>query len=299
MPAPVAFAQAKVMLPQGIEYLPDVEYASVMGYRPLTLDLYLPADKTPKPVVIYIHGGGFETGSKQMPKTPAGDWPMVTLASRGYVVVGVAYRMSGEAKFPVAVQDVKAAIRFLRAHATEYNLDPKRIGVWGESAGGYLTALVATSCGAKEFEGVGGNANQSSCVQAAVDWFGPIDFTLYQKGASAGAAKDASPSAITKFLGCDLSQCDAAILRSSNPINFISKTTPPILIMQGAIDKLVPPQQSQAFYDSLKAKGAIAKLILEPGAGHGWEGASAAQSKEIYETAYRFFDKILGGGVKK
>jgi acetyl esterase/lipase len=180
MPAAEAFVQAKAMLPQGIEYLPDIEYASVLGFRPLTLELYLPADKKPTPVVVYIHGGGFELGSTRMPKTPAGDWPLVTLAARGYVMAGVAYRMTGEAKFPVAVQDVKAAIRFLRAHAAEYNLDPNRIGVWGESAGGYLTAIMATSCGAKEFEGVGENKDQSSCVQSAVDWFGPIDFAAMQ-----------------------------------------------------------------------------------------------------------------------
>jgi dipeptidyl aminopeptidase/acylaminoacyl peptidase len=103
---------------------------------------------------------------------------------------------------------------------------------------------------------------------------------------------------VNKFFGCSVSNCDAELLRASNPINYITANTPPILIMHGAADKLVPPQQSQMFYDSLKSKGVKAKLIFEPGAGHGWEGASLAEAKEIYETAYRFFDETLGGGAK-
>jgi dipeptidyl aminopeptidase/acylaminoacyl peptidase len=135
-------------------------------------------------------------------------------------------------------------------------------------------------------------------VQAGVDWFGPIDFVHYGTSAASGPAASASTSPMAKFLGCALDKCDASVLRASNPINFINASTPPMLIMHGKEDKLVPYQQSQEFYDSLKAKGVKATLILEPGAGHGWEGASPEASKEIYEKAYRFFDETIGNKAK-
>jgi len=136
-------------------------------------------------------------------------------------------------------------------------------------------------------------------VQAGVDWFGPIDFTKMSGSSTPSrSATIAAESPVNKFMGCAVDQCEADKLRASNPISYISDSTPPILIMHGEADKLVPVKQSQMFYESLKAKGVKATLILEPGAGHGWEGASAAETKAIYEKAYRFFDETIGGGTK-
>ncbi len=154
----------------------DLEYGPHgVGNR---LDLYLPpkAD-APTPLVIWIHGGGWEAGNKDNP-------PGLGLLKKGYALASINYRLSQEAKFPAQIEDCKAAIRFLRANAKKYNLDPDHFGVWGASAGGHLVALLGTTGGVKELEGDGPNKEESSAVQAVVDWFGPTD--MLQMKAQAG-----------------------------------------------------------------------------------------------------------------
>ena len=151
----------------------DLAYAALSEAQ--KLDLYLPTTGDgPFPVVIMVHGGGFMFGDKS---DGAGLTGVDQLLEAGYAVASINYRLSGEATWPAQIQDAKAAVRYLRSAADEYNLDPEHFGAWGASAGGNLVALLGTTCGVAELEGADlGNADQSSCVQAVVDWFGPIDF---------------------------------------------------------------------------------------------------------------------------
>jgi acetyl esterase/lipase len=146
------FPHPPVPFPGGVVALGDVEYSNLVGYRPLLLDLYMPQKSTPKPLVIWIHGGGWNRGDSRT-SGPIADYPatLAALAARGYVVASVNYRLSGEAHFPAQIQDVKAAVIFLRANAAKYGIDPARVLLWGGSVGGHLAALAAASCGVAEF----------------------------------------------------------------------------------------------------------------------------------------------------
>src|ERR1700722_8460459 len=148
------FARGAVSFPGGIVGFHGIEFANLVGYRPIELDLYRSAQPGPKlPLVIWVHGGGWNRGDARVSGAYK-DWPAVlaSLAARGYVVAAIDYRLSSEAPFPAALQDVKAAVRFLRAHADQYRIDPERAFVWGASAGAQLATLGATACGVAEFE---------------------------------------------------------------------------------------------------------------------------------------------------
>jgi len=289
-------SQAHLNYPDDITGYMDVTYSVVRGYRPLKLDLYVPAKPSSRPAVVWIHGGGWAGGNPRQPLGPYPDWRIVLarLAGRGYVVVGATYRLSGEAKFPAAIEDIKATVRWLRANAATIGVDPNRIGVWGESAGGQLASLLGTSCGVPELEGVK-DRPVSSCVQAVVDWYGPTDFSQMDAQLIPGGLKHDTPqSAESNYLGCQLSKCDLAKVQSANPIAYVTASTPPFLIFHGNADTAVPPKQSQILYDALRAKGVPAQLVSVPGANHMFVGATEAQYKTIVDTVFQFFDEKLG-----
>ncbi len=153
----------------GMKFLRDVPYIED-GHERHLLDLFLPAKAAGRlPLVVWIHGGGWQAGSKE-------GCPAQWLVGKGYVVASINYRLSQHAVFPAQIEDCKAAIRWLRAHSAEYAIDPDRIGVFGGSAGGHLVALLGTTGNVKDLEGNGGNLDQSSRVQCVVDWYGPTDF---------------------------------------------------------------------------------------------------------------------------
>jgi len=266
----------------------DVKYGEAPGKANL-LDVYLPdppdADGAPlRPLIVWIHGGGWQEGSKE-------GCPAINFVPHGYVAASINYRLTQDGKFPAQIVDCKGAIRFLRAHAAEYHIDPKRVGVWGASAGGHLVALLGTTNGLKELEGtVGGNLDQSSDVQCVADWFGPTDFLKFlEQSEAAGNKVTAAIVApmIQKLFGGNIQEAhDLAVLAS--PIAHVSKDDPPFLIQQGDKDPLVPAAQSQTFYDALKAAGVDATLEIIPGAGHG-NGFGMVQ---IVKLAH-FFDKNL------
>ena len=157
--------------PPGVKALRDLPYVE-NGHERQKLDLYLPEKATgPLPVVVWIHGGGWQAGNKDHCRA-------LPFVSKGFAAASINYRLSQHAKFPAQIDDCKAAIRWLRAHASQYQLDPNHIGVWGESAGGHLVALLGTT-GGKEFSPPGPNAKQSDKVQAVCDWYGPTDFPAH------------------------------------------------------------------------------------------------------------------------
>lgn len=237
-------------LPPGVRVLRDLDYIPG-GHERQRLDLYLPekADR-PLPLIVWVHGGGWQGGDK------AG-CPAVRFATNGYAVAAINYRFSQHAIFPAQIHDCKAAIRWLRANAGQYRLDPEHSAAWGGSAGGHLVALLGTTAHVKEFEGPGGNADQSSRVQAVVDWFGPTDFLTV-------GAKETR----TRLLGGNPQQHPEKAVQAS-PMTYVSKDAAPFLIMHGDQDKTVPLAQSEVFAAALKQAGAEATLVVIRGGGHG------------------------------
>ena len=204
---------------------------------------------------------------------------------RGYAMAAVQYRFSQEAIFPAQIHDCKAAIRWLRANARQYDLDANRIGVWGASAGGHLVALLGTSAGVADLEGAHGPLDQRSDVQAVCDWFGPSDLIAMCRFPSHmdHAAPDSPES---QLVGGPVLECPGAVARA-NPITYISGDEPPFLIMHGAQDMTVPPNQSELLHAALIAAGVESELVIVPGAGHGRPGF---QTAEILAKVTSFFD---------
>lgn len=267
--------------PEGTKVLRDLEYVS-KGHERHKLDLYLPKEQSgPLPLIVWIHGGGWRNGSKE--STPA--FPML---ARGYAVASINYRLSGHATFPAQIEDCKAALRWLRAHAKEYNLDGEHVGVWGGSAGGHLVALLGTAGDAKEWDTLGGNENQSSRVQAVCDWFGPSDFVLI-----AGTSQNAN-SAVAALLGGPVADNKDKAVKAS-PVTYVTKDDPPFLIMQGNQDKTVPAAQSEVLAEALKQAGAEVTLKIIDGAAHGGPQFTNIESMKLIGE---FFDKHLKKGLK-
>ncbi|MFA5808936.1 MAG: alpha/beta hydrolase [Thermoleophilia bacterium] len=250
------------------------------------MDIYYPAKMNgPAPAVMYVHGGGWTKGDK---KDGAGADAIPDLVDAGFLVVSINYRLAPDDKFPAQIEDVKCAVRYLRANAARYNLDPERIGAWGGSAGGHLVSLLGVTDGNEGFEGTGGYAEQSSRVQAVVDMFGPSDLM-----------KEFSGGAIGRALGMQVfgtSDQGSDILTQASPVTHVSADDPPFLILHGAKDDLVPTEQSQELYDRLKAAGVPATLVMVENAGHGFVpsgGQISPSRQELAKMIVEFFQKEL------
>lgn len=260
----------------------DIEYAVVDGIS-LRLDLYLPeaSQAASVPLVVWVHGGGWRAGSKDRTYAPE------TLGE-AYAVASIDYRLSQVATFPAQIHDVKAAIRWLRAHAKVYGFDPDHVGAWGSSAGGHLVALLGTSCGVEALEGsVGGFSEQSSCVHAVCDFYGPADLPalIEQRGGTDPWHLMPEEQLIGGPVADNL---ELAILAS--PIAHVDSDDPPFLIMHGSEDQTVFVEQSIAFDAALQAAGADSMLIVIDGAGHGFPRSHLARVKP-------FFDEHLLGAI--
>jgi acetyl esterase/lipase len=269
-------------VPAGVRAQRDIAYVAG-GHERHVLDLYVP-DKAdgPMPLIIWIHGGGWQNGSKDgCPPLRKG------YAERGYAVASINYRLSSHATFPAQIEDCKAAIRWLRAHAEENNIDPTRFGVWGSSAGGHLVALVGTSGDVIEFD-VGEYLDQSSRVQAVCDYYGPTDFKVFVTTAGYERHAGANSPEAKLIGGAVLENKDKAA--SLNPITYVTKDDPPFLIVHGDKDRTVPINQSQLLFESLKKAGVSGHFHTIHGAGHGRPGFGAA---EIETMVLAFFDKQL------
>jgi acetyl esterase/lipase len=270
-----------------VNILRDVVYKRVNG-RDLRLDIYSPKSIThPLPAVLWIFGNRWSKGSKNHP-------PPLNLMSQGYIVVSVEYRLSGEAPFPAAIEDCKAAVRWIRANAATCHFDPDHIGVWGHSAGGHLAALLGTSGGVAELEGAGDNSTFSSRVQAVCDMAGPSDIVqFYEAVSNSNDGMDPiARSSIEQFLGGPFEQNRAKAIAAS-PTTYASKDDAPFLIIHGENDMSIPVSQSEVLASKLKAAGVHVTLIVAEGRGHGVGGPGFAS--EI--TA--FFDKYLKPGSAK
>jgi acetyl esterase/lipase len=314
----------------GVRGVPAVVYRTQPGYRPLTLDLYLPPATARKPahgfpLVVYIHGGalgGDWMGGDSRRSGVFVDFPAVlaALAARGYVVAAVDYRLSSVAIFPAQIQDVKAAIKFLRLHAAGYAIDPARAIAWGASAGAHLAALAAVSCGAQPLEprqttppatpeNPAGTAapsdvavDVSDCVQASVAWFGVFDMaTIQVQARQDGATSRDQPDAPEwRLLGCFAGQCSEGQLAAASPVAYVNAQcqcsegqlaaaspvayvnaqTPPMLLIVGDQDKTVPQQQTLEMAETLKQAGVEHELMVIPGVGHAFIGKTPAETRD-------------------
>lgn len=269
----------------------DIAYANLSPAE--KLDIYLPDEGDgPFPVIISIHGGAFMFGDKADGQLN----PMLKGLTRGYAIVSINYRMSGEALFPANINDVKAAIRWVKSNAVAYKLSPTHIALWGGSAGGNLASLAGTSGSIKELEDLTmGNANQSSRVMAVVDWFGPTNFLLMdeQLKATGNGTPDHSEanSPESKVLGQKITEIPAKV-KMANPETYITKDDPPFFIEHGTKDQIVPTQQSVLFYEKLQKVLGKEKVTLHllDGAKHGGE---AFETPANLDLVFSFLDKRL------
>ena len=250
-PAPPPSAPAEIRLVEAITY-------GTGGGRPLLLDLASPAvpSAKPRPAVVFIHGGAWANSDRK------NGHPLIKLlAKNGFVAVSIDYRLSGEAGFPAQLEDSKCAVRFIRAHAADYGIDPKRIGVAGGSAGGHLAALVALIPDDAGLEGTGGWAGVSSRVSAVVDLYGVSDLTAL-------ARTHKLVDAVAKLMRGSL-ESRPELYRQASPLTWVKRGAPPFYLAHGDKDDVVPFNQSEQLAAALRAVGTEATLRPMPGAGHG------------------------------
>lgn len=254
----------------------DVTYCTVDGVA-LKMDVYYPFEEYGRfAVAMYVHGGGWRKGDKS---GGAGEMEFAELQQAGFLVVSVNYRLAPEYEFPAMIEDVKCAVRSLRAHADEYNLAPNRIGVFGSSAGGHLVSMLGVTDESAGFD-VGEYLEYSSRVQAVVDMFGPVDLT-----AAVATDSETVQNAFGSF--------DRAL---ASPVTYVSADDPPFLILHGEEDALVPIAQSEELLAKLQAAGVQAELVPVANAGHGFKPVSGQISpsrEKIVQLTVTFFEEML------
>jgi acetyl esterase/lipase len=241
------------------------------------LDLYLPADaRAASPLVIWTSGSAWMADSG---KSRAEVWA-AELMKHGFAVAGVSIRSSAQVQFPGQLHDIKAAIRWLRSNAVKYSLDPNRIGIMGDSSGGWTTAIAALTGDAPELEGAVGVTGVSSAVQAAVAFYPPTDFLAMDEwalrpctpnappGPGAAFCHDAETSPESRLIGCPIRSCPDKV-RLANPARYVSSADPPLMILHGQSDPLVPHNQGELLYQALNKACRDAVFISLPTAGHG------------------------------
>ncbi len=261
-----------VLWETGIEYSnPDEQHLQVNIARPKS-------GNGPFPAVLCIHGGGFRAGKRE-----SYDALCLKLAERGYVAATMTYRLAPKYQFPAAVHDTKAAVRWLRANAATYKLNPDKIGVTGGSAGGHLAQFLGVTAGVQQFEGSGGNPEQSSRVTCVVNVYGPSDFTK-----SYGKSVDAH-EVLPLWLGGNVETHRARHIQSS-PLYWVTPDAAPTLCIHGTEDKYVAHEQAVWIVDKLKAATVEADLLTLEGAGHGFKGADAEKAEK---ALFEYFDKKL------
>jgi len=310
-----------VTFANGVQSTLDVQFWAPVGYRPLTLDIYVPPASLPRPkagfpLVVQIHGGGWMIGDKRL-SGPFVDWPSVlaSLAATGYVVAAVDYRLSSEAQFPVQVQDVKASIRWLRMNAAKYGINSQRVVAWGESAGAHLAALAAVSCGARGLEpteasnpfGIVSDLTTkatSDCVQGGIAWFGVFDMTTIQAQAREAHAlsRDERDAPEWRLLGCFATQCRPAQLAAASPVTYVDKNDPPELLIVGTADTTVPSEQTMQMAEKLESLGVKHELLVLPGVSHEFLGKTAEATREANLKAlaatFQFIDDTIGATAR-
>lgn len=265
----VAAIQPPSPLPDSIVEEKGIVYCE-RDEKEMKLDLYYPKDlKEPVPGMICIHGGGWSKGNRNDYK-----FYSILLAEEGYVAATISYRLSGEAKFPAAVEDCKAAVRWMRANAEKYHIDPERIGVIGGSAGGHLSLMVGYSSDVPELDGEGCHLDPSSRVQAVVNFYGPTDLTTeYAR----------NRGEVTGFLGEKSYDKNPKPFEMASPLHHLTKDDPPTLTFHGTIDELVPLSQAERLHEKLDELGIPNVYDPFPGWPHAMDIAKPVNDRCVYQ----------------
>jgi len=271
--------------PSSVLFFPDICYGTADGIA-LFLDILRPAmpSREALPVVMHIHGGGWYTGDKRW--VAQGQQlvrPNLLFASHGFFTISVNYRLSHQACFPAQLEDVKAAVRWVRAQASHYHLDAEHIGVWGNSAGGHLAALLGFTADLPNLEGKSGSPGYSSRVQAVVDLWGAMELSAMW------THTPETIQGITQLVGTS-PHTHPDLLRRASPMTYLHKDAPPFLIVHGEQDKLVPVEQSDMLYHALQDAGVQATFLRIPEEGHDFGGTRLAEVEQIMLT---FFSQHL------
>lgn len=273
---------------QQYKVISDVRYCTGGG-KPLLMDIFIPVSpsKTPMPAVLWLHGGGWERGDKN------GNSGALMLAAAGFVTASIFYRLSGESPFPADIEDCKCAVRYLRANATTYGIDPDHIGVAGASAGGHLAELVATADDKAGLEGDGGWQNVSSRVQAASAYYGVSDFTVGAQEFEHHTGK----VVLKLFRGNEKEKPE--LYKQASPIKHVSNDNPPLLLVHGDQDDLVPFGQSVEMTKAYERLGLEVEFIQVKNAGHDFEQVGpnpiSPPINEIHQRTISFFKRYLRG----
>ena len=278
-----------------LSLITDITFSNVSCWydasrRDLKMDLIVPKSRTNHPdcpAIVWICGGAYRVVNRAV-------WlpEMMRFARAGYVVASIEYRTSNEAIFPAQLIDVKSAVRFLRAHAKEFCVDPDRIYAMGESAGGTMASLLGVTGDQKEFD-QGDHLDQSSAVQGVVDYYGVVDLSdasaeRDRMSAAANQSNDVPYFAFEEFLGVGYGKAEA---EKASAIRYISEKTPPFMILHGTEDTVVPMAQSEALYDALQKDGVPCKFAVVEGAAH---GDDLFYQDEVTDLVISFLNRLSG-----
>ncbi|MGW5020155.1 alpha/beta hydrolase fold domain-containing protein [Streptomyces cacaoi] len=267
---------------QGVRVLRGVPYGTVDGGRPLELDLWLPAPEPgggPVPVVLFVHGGAWRRGHRGDMGLRTRGWepgPFARIAAAGLAVASVDHRLSGEARFPAPLEDLRTALGWLALRADELGTDPGRTVVWGESAGGHLASLLALT-------------EETRPLRGAVVWYGPSDLTTAR-----GSYVPEDPTSPEALLLGDAPAALPGRAREASPLARVRAGAPPFLLVHGEADTMVAPEHSVELAARLTEAGVPAELRLVPGADHVWYGASEEQVEEVFAASLRFAHDAVG-----
>lgn len=276
----------------------DIPYASQSPSQ--ILDIWYPNQESdkPYPVIVHFHGGGFKFGGHREDSVE----PMLRGTDRGYVVVSVEYRKSGEARFPAMLYDAKAAIRFLKANARKYQLDPDRIALWGPSAGGWIVSMAALTPGNPAFEDLTmGNADADSKVAAVVDWCGPcggfLDMdTAYTQNPDPSREPEQSHNAAdspeSEFMGAPIGEIPE-LVRLANPCTYVNKDMPPFMIVHGTSDRIVPVEQSVKLAETIKEIACEDRVTLYLAEGAPHHGRIWWHEEWVADMCFDYLDRLL------
>ena len=281
-----------------VKQISNVVYSQVpsRGFEnvPLQMDILQPVEDKPTPAIVYITGGGFINANKD-------SYPQqrMDMAEAGYLVASINYRVAPTARFPQPLEDVKSAVRYLRANAKKWNIDPNKIGVFGGSAGGYLAAFAGTTNGTTQFD-KGENLNVNSDVQAVVDTYGLSDLNTVGEDYSPAVQKAHQSAGATEALWVNGSSVFGGIdggvsanpegVKAANPITYISKKTAPMLFMHGSADQAVSPSQTEKVHQALQKEGIESTRYVVKDAPH---GGPVWVEPQIMDIVIDFFNKHL------
>ncbi|MBO8186794.1 alpha/beta hydrolase [Streptomyces spirodelae] len=264
----------------GVRLLRGVPYAVPDGSRPLELDLWLPEGPAaaPAPVVLYVHGGAWRRGRRDDMGMRTRDWdpaPFARIAAAGFAVACVDYRLSGEARFPAPLDDLRGALRWLGQRAGELGVDPGRAVAWGESAGGHLAALLALTPG------------PAAPLAGGVVWYGPADLTT----ARGGFRPDDAATPEAALLGAAPAEAPA-LARAASPLHQVREGSPPFFLAHGERDTMVDRSHTEDLAAALRELGVRVELRLVPGADHGWYGAPDAEVSDLFAASLDFIQAL-------